>query len=333
MRNFNVTMVVNDHPPTPDWVGQRLAEHGVTFVERICKTSAEVIGVACEADVVWLFGGSRVITPEVLPHLKCCRVLMRTGTGTDDLPVAEATRLGIVVANTPEAHMHSVAEHTIGLLFAVIRRIAVQDRLVRQGTWDRDRAWPNWHIVGQTLGLVGFGRIARLVAKKTSGLEMKTIASDPAVDAQTMAECGVERVDLDELLRRADFISVHTPLLDQTHHLIGERELRMMKPKAVLINTSRGPIIDERALIRALSEGWIGGAGLDVLETEPAPADHPLLQLDNVVVTPHIAGYFDEFWNTFWEHSVRTLIEVSKNRWPLWVVNRGVQPRWTPASS
>ena len=148
----------------------KLAEHGIDFIERECAGPSDVAETACDADVVWTMGGSRVITAEVLPLLRKCRAILRTGTGTDNIPVAEATRLGIVVANTPEATMHQVAEHAIGLLFAVIRQIARQDRLVRQGVWDRDRAWPNWHLVGQTFGLVGFGRIARLVAKKTRGL-------------------------------------------------------------------------------------------------------------------------------------------------------------------
>src|SRR5262249_48641703 len=160
MGKFKVVMVVNDHPPTPAWVPQQLAENGIDLIEHICKSGAEVAAVAADADVVWLFGGSRIITADVLPHLPRCRVILRSGSGTDDLPVAEATRLGIVVANTPEAHMHAVSEHAIGLLFAVIRRIAVQDRAVRRGVWDRDLIWPNWHLAGQTLGLAGFGRIA-----------------------------------------------------------------------------------------------------------------------------------------------------------------------------
>src|SRR5262249_24061788 len=145
----------------------------------------------------------------------------------------DATRLGIVVANTPEATVHQVAEHAIGLMFAVIRQIAAQDRLVRQGIWDRDRAWPDWHLNGQTLGLVGFGRIARLLVKKMSGFEMKFIARDPAVGTETMNAHGVNKVDLDELLRRADVVSVHVPLLEATHHLIGERELRLLRPRTV----------------------------------------------------------------------------------------------------
>lgn len=324
---FKVVLVANDLPPTPDWVGERLAEEGVDFGEHLCATPADVVAVAADADVVWLMGGARVVTADILPELLRCRAILRTGTGTDNIPVEAATRRGILVANTPEATTHQVAEHALGLLLAVVRRIAVQDRLVRQGVWDRDRAWPNWHLVGQTLGLVGFGRIARLLAHKVSGLEMHVIAYDPLVDAATMAAHGIVRAELDDLLGRADFVSVHVPLSDRTRHLIGERELRRMRPRAVLVNTSRGPVIDEAALVRALSEGWIAAAGLDVLETEPPPADHPLLRLDNVVLTPHIASYSDVFRERFWGDSVRTLIATAKTGRPLWVVNPDARPR------
>jgi D-3-phosphoglycerate dehydrogenase len=332
MTPFRVVMVTNDMPPTPDWVARQLQDNGIKFSEALCTRPQQVKEVAGDADVVWLFGGiPGVVTADVLPHLKRCRAILRTGTGTDNVPVHEATRLGILVANTPEATTHAVAEHAIGLLFAVLRQIAVQDRAIRQGVWDRYRAWPSWHLVGQTLGLLGFGRIARLVVKKTQGLELKVIAHDPGVDAAVMRASGVEPVGLEELLRRADFLSIHIPLLETTKHLIGERELRMMKPHAVLINTSRGSVIDEPALIRALSEHWIAAAGLDVLEQEPPAADHPLLRMDNVVLTPHIGAYSDEFLPNFWGHSVRTLIEMSHNRLPLWCVNPSAQPRWQPA--
>ena len=191
--------------------------------------------------------------------------------------------------------------------------------------WDRDRAWPDWHLAGQTLGLIGFGRIARLVARKASALDLKTIACDPAVDKPVMAEQGVEKVGRDELLDRSDFVSVHVPLLETSRHLIGERELRRMRPRAVLINTSRGAVIDQQALVRALTQGWIAAAGLDVLETEPPEPNDPLLFLDNVVLTPHIAGYSDIFRDAFWAHSVKTLIALAENGRPIWVVNREVQ--------
>ena len=330
---FKVAMIANDLPPTPEWVGEGLKEQGIDLVERPCAGDSEVVETAGDADVVWLMGGSRVITPEVLPLLRRCRAILRTGTGTDNIPVTVATRLGIVVANTPEATMHQVAEHAIGLLFAVVRRIAQQDRLVRQGVWDRHRAWPDWHLASNTLGLVGFGRIARLVARKVSGLELNVIASDPVVDRQAMEELGVEKVSFDDLFSRSDFVSVHVPLSEKTRHLIGEDQLRRMKRKAVLINTARGEIIDQQALVRALREGWIAAAGLDVLESEPPAADDPILSLDNVVLTPHIAGYSDVFHEGFWSHSVRTLLEMSKNGMPIWIVNSEVIPWWQRSDS
>jgi D-3-phosphoglycerate dehydrogenase len=326
-------MVANDWPPTPDWVAGKLGEHGIDMIESACGSPGEVEHAAVGADVVWVMGGACVIVARVLERLERCRVVLRTGTGTDNIPVSDATRLGIVVANTPEATTHQVAEHAIGLMFAVIRQIAAQDRLVRQGTWDRHRAWPGWHLAGQTLGLVGFGRIARLVVRKTSGLEMKVLASDPLVDAATMGEHGVEKVSLDDLLGRADFVSIHVPLVEGTRHLIGERELRLLRARAVLINTARGAIIDQRALFRALSERWFAAAGLDVLESEPPPADDPLLALDNVVMTPHIAGYSDLFPEQFWSHSVETLIELARSGMPIWIVNPEVRPWWQAASA
>jgi D-3-phosphoglycerate dehydrogenase len=331
MPRLRVVLVANDLPPTPEWIGQRLAERGIELVERACGNAAEVAQAAGDADIVWIMGGACVITAEVLPSLRRCRVILRTGTGTDNIPVEAATRLGIVVANTPEATMDQVAEHAIGLLFAVIRQIAAQDRLVRQGIWDRHRAWADWHLAGRRLGLIGFGRIARLVAGKASGLGMKIVACDPIVDARMMADHGVEKVNLDELLERSDFISIHVPLSEQTRHLIGERELQRMRPQAVLINTARGGIIDQQALVRALSEGWIAAAGLDVLETEPPARDDPILRLDNVVLTPHIASYSDLFHDNFWNHSVETLVALSQDGLPIWVVNSGVTPWWQSA--
>jgi D-3-phosphoglycerate dehydrogenase len=328
MTRLTVAMVANDMPPTPEWVGQRLAERGIDLLERACAGPAEVIEAAGDADVVWLMGGSRVVTAEILPQLRRCRVLLRTGTGTDNVPVDAATRLGIVVANTPEATMHQVAEHAIGLLFAVIRQIAAQDRLVRQGIWDRYRAWPDWHLAGQTLGLVGFGRIARLVARKASALDLTLIACDPVVEASFFEEHGVQKVSLEDLLVRSDFVSIHVPLSERTRHLIGEPQLRLMKSRSVLINTARGEIIDQPALVRALSEKWIRAAGLDVLETEPPARDDPILSLDNVVLTPHIASYSDLFHQRFWDHSVETLLALAENGWPLWVVNPDITPWW-----
>src|SRR5262249_35470421 len=210
------------------------------------------------------------------------RAILRTGSGTDNVPVEEATRRQILVANTPAAMSDGVSDHLIALLFTVIRRIAELDRAVRQGRWVQGLVQPLNSVQGLTLGLVGFGHTAREVVRKLSGFEMRVLAHDPYVAAKTIAALGVTSADLHDLLIESDYVSLHCPLTADTRHLIGERELRLMKPSAVLLNTSRGPVIDEAALVRALREGWIAAAGLDVLEYEPPAPDNPLLGLDNV---------------------------------------------------
>ncbi|MDA0660805.1 MAG: C-terminal binding protein [Planctomycetota bacterium] len=326
MKKLTVVLVASDLE-MPASVPQELSAAGVDFRERICQTSSDVPSACRDADLVWVMGGSRIVTAETLPDLPRCRVLLRTGTGTDNMPVSGATRLGMYVANTPEATTHAVAEHAIGLIFAVARQIVAQDRLVRQGIWDRDRAWPNWSFEGRTLGLVGFGRIAQAVVAKLRGFNLQVVASDPAVSAEVMRDHGAEKVSLEQLMIRSDYISIHAPHLPATYHLIGEPQLRLMKPQAILVNTARGPLIDQVALTEALEQRRIGGAGLDVTESEPLAVDDPLMKLDNVVLTPHIAGYSDEFRRNFWEHSVKTIKAVAAGGPPLWIVNPQVIPR------
>ena len=326
---FKVALVGMDGNGVPDWVYSDLKQAGIDFAFKLCKTREELAEVGSDADVIWVFGNHESVYKENLDVLKRCGAIIRTGSGTDNIPVAEATKLGIIVANTPEAISDSVANHAIALLFAVGRQIVTQDRLVRQGKWDRYLAWPDVRFHDRTLGLIGFGNIARSVARKMSGFGLTTICHDPFVKPEAMTAAGVKPVDFDTLLRESDFISVHCPLLPSTHHLINDRTLGLMKPTAILVNTSRGPVIDEPALIRALSEKRIAGAGLDVFEQEPIATDNPLLKLDNAVLTPHIAGYTDEFWMNFWKLSVETAIDLSKGRWPRSYVNHDVQPRWT----
>lgn len=258
----------------PDWVSEQLAQAGITFVARNCKSRAELAELAGDADLVWVFGDHECLYAENLDLIPRCGVILRSGSGTDNVPVKEATQLGIIVANTPEAISDTVSDHAIGLLFSVIRQIGVQDRALRRGLWDHQLGWPRSHLRGSTLGLIGFGHIARLVAHKMSGFGLNILVHDPYVNAETAASAGVQLVPLDELLSKSNFVSIHCPLLESTYHLIGETQLRLMKPDAVLINTARGPLIDEPALIRALQEGWIAAAGLDVFEQEPTPSDN-----------------------------------------------------------
>src|SRR5439155_3945728 len=166
---------------------------------RECVSDEEAVRLAADADLVWVFGGSRVLTAPSLERLPRCAAIVRTGSGTDNLPVEAATRLGIVVANTPDVMTNAVSDHAIGLLFAVVRQIASQDRAVRGGVWDRDRAWPLWTLRGRTLGLVGFGRIARAVARKLAGFEPRVLAYDPLVSPEDAAKHGVTTAGLDEV--------------------------------------------------------------------------------------------------------------------------------------
>ena len=251
---FKVALVGMDGSAVPDWVYAELGRTGIDFVFKQCKSRQELAETGGDADVIWVFGNHESVYAENLDVLKKCGAILRTGSGTDNIPVAEATELGIIVANTPEAASDTVADHAIGLLFAVTRQIVAQDRLVRAGKWDRNLAWPNYHLQGQTLGLVGFGHIARLVARKMSGFQMRLISHDPVIGPDVMATFGVAAVSFDDLLQEADYVFVHCPLLPTTHHLIDARALRLMKPTSVLINTSRGPVVDEPALIRALTE-------------------------------------------------------------------------------
>ncbi|HEX3656992.1 MAG TPA: C-terminal binding protein [Pirellulales bacterium] len=321
MNEFHVALVASDLPPAPDWVTERLAQHSIQLHARLCSRSDQVETAADNADVIWVAGGSRVVTADLLPKLPRCVAILRTGSGTDNVPVEAASQLGIMVGNTPEAMMHAVAEHTLGLLFDVARQIALQDRLIRQGVWDARRAYPRSSFRGRTLGLVGFGRIARLVAKKASGLELNILACDPLLGEDATADFGVASASLHTLLEQSDFVSLHLPLVEGTRHLIGEAELRRMKPTAILVNTSRGQVIDEAALARALRAGWIAAAGLDVLETEPMTAENPLRQLENVVLTPHIGSYSDVYVENCWHDSVQTLIRIAQGHAPLWCVN------------
>jgi D-3-phosphoglycerate dehydrogenase len=329
MDRFKVALVALNNQNLPNWLSESLAQAGVELVVHDCKTRAELAHYAGDADVVWVMGSHECLYAENLDIIPRCGAILRAGSGTDNIPVAEATALGIVVANTPDATSDSVSDHVIGLLFALTRQVALQDRLMRQGLWSPKQGWPDWRIRGKSLGLVGFGHIPRMLVKKLSGFEMTVRAYDPFVSAEDMAQQGAQASSLEVVMAQSDFVSVHCPLTKDTRHLIGEQELRWMKPKALLLNTSRGPVIDEPALVRALTEGWLAGAGLDVFEQEPIDPNNPLLKMNNVVLTPHIGGYSDESFDLFWRLSLETVLDLSQGRWPRSYVNRNVKPRWT----
>jgi len=331
VNRFRVALVgidaVRNDRSVPEWVGERLAAGQIEFVNNQCDDRETLIAAAADADVVWVSGGGRMVTAETLGDLRRCKALLRTGAGADNMPVQEATRRGILVVNTPQATEDAVSDHAIALLLSIYRWIPRHDRAMHEGGWDRELAWPDWHFSGATLGLVGFGRSGRAVARKLSGFDIRIIACDPYVDAERMAAQAVRKATLDELLEESDFVSIHTPLADETRHLIGDRELGLMKAMAILINTSRGPVVDEAALVRALEEGRIGAAGLDVFETEPPLPDNPLLRMDNVVMTPHVACQSERFAHDSWRYSVEALVDMANGRLPESFVNPQVVSR------
>jgi len=217
-----------------------------------------------------------------LPELKILSIL---GTGTDNVDLAAATRQGIVVTNTPGVHAVSVAELTFSLILAVARHLLVADRKMREGEWYHKEAL---ELHGKTLGIVGLGAIGQEVACIGKAFGFKLIGWSPTHDPERAQEAGVELVELEDLLRQADVVSLHVRASQKTVGMIGRREFDTMKPTAILVNTARAALIDEEALVEALKEGKILGAGIDVFWQEPIPADHPLLELDNVVLSPHV---------------------------------------------
>jgi D-3-phosphoglycerate dehydrogenase len=280
----------------------------------------ELIERARDADA--LIVSSSPITRRVMSALKQLKVVVRTGVGYDVIDVPAATDLGIVVVNIPDLWIREVANHALGLLLAWNRRIPTLYNEVKAGVWQSQAVGHVGALHGETVGIVGFGNIGRAFARRVAALEIHVIAYDPYVDDAQFAALGVERVvSLGEVATRSDYVSVHTLLNAETHHLINETFLRQMKPTACLINTSRGPVVDEQALIRALQEKWIAGAALDVQEREPSAPDNPLLRMENALLTPHAAYYSTAAVGQVPQRCGEEVARVLTGQRPLHVVN------------
>ncbi len=264
----------------------------------------------------------------LLQQAKKLRIVAQYAVGFDNIDVECATRLGIYVTNTPGVLTEAVAELTWALILAVARRIVEADHFVRWGEWYRTKT--GWHpkmmlgmeLRGKTLGIVGLGRIGSRVAEiAVKGFGMKVIYYDVKRREDLEKELGIEYRDLDQLLQEADIVSIHVPLTKETYHLINEERLRKMKRSAILINTARGKVVDTEALVKALREGWIAGAGLDVFEEEPLPPNHPLTAFKNVVLVPHIGSATYETRHAMAELVAENLIAFYEGRVPPNLVN------------
>jgi D-3-phosphoglycerate dehydrogenase len=321
----NVDCAFRDNPGY-DYERRRIDAAGADLVLARSETEEAIIDACRDASIVLLEYPNTPITARVIARLPRCWALLKYGIGLDNVDIPAATEHGIVVCNTAEFCVEEVSDHALALLLASARQIVPMDRNIRAGGWhDFPRPHALRRLRDLTLGLIGFGRIARAVARKASGWRMRILAADPYVRPDP--ELGVEIVDRDRLLRESDLVSVHTPLTAETRGSIGERELRTMKRTAILVNTSRGRVIDEPALVRALQEGWIAGAALDVMFEEPLPASSPLREMDNVLLTPHFAGSSQESivdLRTQVGDSVEALLG---GYWPPYPANPAVVPR------
>jgi len=278
------------------WAGgtveaETLAARGYELEVAGCTTDDEVVEAAGDATAI--LNGIYWMGPELFARLPELRVVVRAGVGYDNIDVEAATDAGVIVCNVIDYGTNEVANHAFAMILALNRKLVALDHAVRAGGY-RPAAELMPHtgrLTGQTLGLVSFGTIARAVARRAAGFGMRVIAHDPFVDATQAATAGVELVELPALLAESDYVSVHAPLTPDTRGLIGAPELALMKPSAYLVLTSRGGVVDEQALVGALRNGTLAGAGIDVWESEPPAPEHPLLSLDNVIGSMHMAWY------------------------------------------
>jgi len=308
---------------------KELAKADVEFIGVKCNTEDELITGAKDADIL-VFAGAQ-ITRRVLESLPKLQAVIFGSVGYDQVDVDAATDNGVIVVNNPAFQwcVEEVSNHAITLLLACAKKLAFLNDGTKQGRWaecKRAQA-PMVSIHGQTLGLVGCGSIGRMTARKAQCFSLKILGYDPYLDKSLAKEYGITLVSLPELLKESDFVSVHTPLNKETRHLMGEKEFKQMKPTAYFINTARGSIVDEPALIKALQEKWIAGAGLDVFEKEPVDPDNPLLKMDNVVVTPHSASYSDEAFSLPAKIVLQETVRVLSGRWPKNAANKSVKPK------
>lgn len=312
---------------------------GVTLINGHWTEENELAEHASDADGIICSGASQPWSRQVIQSLSRCRIIASLSIGYDRIDVAAATEYGILVTNTPDYCVDEVSDQAIAFLMALHRRLFPIDRAVREkqvllNPVNREGlaeyARPIQRLQDQTLGIIGFGKIGTTVGLKARGLGMRVVAYDPYVFGAVMRSHGVQPVDFDALLRESDFISIHAFLNDETRGMLGEEEFKRMKPASYLINTARGGIVDQPALVRALNEGIIAGAGLDVTAQEPIPADDPILKAPHVILSGHSAWYSSasDSDSEYWQKPATQVAAALKGEWPIYAVNTEIKQTW-----
>lgn len=283
-----------------------------------CVTEDDIIAQCADADAIFL--DLAPFTAKVAAALPKCKVVNRYGVGFENVDIDACTKAGIQVTNVPDYCMEDVSDHALALMMACLRHVAMRDRKIRQGAWNLQA--PAFRLKGKTLGVIGAGRIARSLIQKVSGFGFQeVVAYDPYLSAETLAEIGVRKVELEELLATSDFISLHLHVNAETRGIINETTLALMKPTAILINVSRGPLVDDEALLKALAEKRILAAGLDTHCHEPLGADSPYCGLDNVILTDHTAYSTAEGVEELKTKSAQNVVDVLTGKKPVYPIN------------
>jgi D-3-phosphoglycerate dehydrogenase len=284
-------------------------------------SAEDILAVAREADAVMVTYAK--LPGDLLRQLTRCKVIGRFGLGVDNIDIPAAAALGITVTYVPDYCMHEVSDHAMALLLALVRKIPLSNKLVQAGRWEMPAVVPIHRLQGRVLGLVGFGNIPRAVTPKAKAFGLKVVTHDPFVSAETLRQWDVEGVTFDRLLEISDYVSIHAPLNDKTRGLFNADVFRKMKKGALLVNTARGPLVDEKALLAALDSGQLGGAALDVVATEPLAKDSPLIGRDNLILTPHTAFYSVEALNELQTKCAADVARVLSGEKPVYPVKTG----------
>jgi len=287
---------------------------------RMAKSASadDILAVAREADAVLVTYAK--LTGDILRQLKRCKAVGRFGLGVDNIDLAAAKEMGITVTYVPDYCLQEVSDHAMAMLLALARKIPYSNALVQAGRWEMPAVVPIYRLEGRVLGLIGFGNIPRRVAPKAQAFGLNVITHDPFVSQEAAKLLGVDNVRFDQLLARSDFISVHAPLTAQTRGLLNAEALAKMKKGVLIVNTARGPLIDEQALVAALDSGQVGGAALDVLATEPPAKDSPLLGRDNVILSPHTGFYSVDALNELQTKCASDVARVLSGEQPVYPV-------------
>jgi D-3-phosphoglycerate dehydrogenase len=293
------------------------------IVQAVCKSEEETIAVCRDAHAV--LNTSAKISRRVIEELKEALVICRYGIGVDTVDIPAATEHGIIVANVPDFCFDEVADTAMSMILSVPRKVHLLNTLVHQGIWKKDAAKPVHKFRGAALGIYAFGNIGRNLCRKAEPFGFRILVHDPYLKPESVRDYPVTLVDFDTLLKESDLISVHAPLTEETRHKFDETAFRKMKPSAFFFNLGRGPIHDQKALTRAVKDGWIAGAGLDVLEKEPPDADDPILKLDKVVFTPHYASYTEEAYRELQVKTGENAVAVLRGDFPKYVFNGEVR--------